>query len=143
MRLRIFAVIGAVTMLGATSGLYAQSAMRSIWDGVYTTAQADRGKALYVDSCAKCHGGTLDGNDEVPALKGAHFMADWETQSVVDLVNRIRTTMPMDNPGTLSTESAINVVSYILQQNGIPTGSAELTDGTAMQIRIDAQKPGG
>jgi hypothetical protein len=26
--------------------------MRSIWDGVYTNAQADRGKALYSNYCA-------------------------------------------------------------------------------------------
>ena len=64
----------------------AQGAMRSVWDGVYTSAQADKGKALFGDNCAKCHGGTLDGNDEIPALKGSHFMADWETQSVTDLI---------------------------------------------------------
>ena len=141
MRLQFVAALGAMIMLGASSALYAQGAMRSIWDGTFTSAQADKGKALYVDKCAKCHGGTLDGNDEIPALKGSNFMADWETQSVGELINRVRTTMPIDDPGTLSTESTISIVSYMLQQNGLPTGSAELNVGTASQIRIDAEKP--
>ena len=120
----------------------AQGAMRSIWDGVYTGAQADKGKQLFLDNCAKCHGSSLDGNDEIPALKGSHFIADWESQSVADLINRVHTTMPMDDPGKLSTPSATLVVAYLLQQNQMPAGSAELTDLTALYIRIDAVKPG-
>ena len=120
--------------------LLAQGAMRSSWDGVYTAAQADKGKALVEENCAKCHGGTLDGNDEIPALKGSHFMADWETQSVAELINRVHTTMPMDNPGKLNVESATNVVAYLLSQNGMPAGSAPITDGNAGQIRLDSQK---
>ena len=144
MRMRLFAIaaLSAAAVFAGTSALYAQGAMRSIWDGVYTSAQADKGKALFADNCAKCHGGTLDGNDEIPALKGSHFMADWESQSVAELINRVHTTMPMDDPGKLSTPSAMLVVSYLLQQNQMPAGSAELTDGTAAQTRIDAVKPG-
>ena len=143
MRLLAIAALSAAAMISATSALCAQGAMRSIWDGVYTSAQADKGKALFGDNCAKCHGGTLDGNDEIPALKGSHFMADWETQSVTDLIGRVHTTMPMDDPGKLSTPSATLVVSFLLQQNGLPAGSAELNDGSAATTRIDAVKPAG
>ena len=135
------AIAAAAAMLG-TSGLAAQPALRSAWSGAYTSAQADRGKSAFENSCAKCHGGTLDGNDEIPALKGAHFMADWETQSTADLVMRIHTTMPMDSPGALSTQTATDVVAYLLQQNGMPAGSAELNDTTVGQFRIDAENPG-
>ena len=115
----------------------------SIWDGAYTNDQADKGKTLFNDNCAKCHGGTLDGNDEIPALKGSHFMADWESQSVADLINRVHSTMPMDDPGKLSTPSATLVVAFLLQQNGLPAGNAELNDGSAATTRIDAVKPAG
>jgi mono/diheme cytochrome c family protein len=142
MRLFAVAAVSAAALLATCGMLQAQGAMRSIWDGVYTSAQADKGKTLFQNNCAKCHGGSLDGNDEIPALKGSNFMADWETQSVADLINRIHTTMPMDNPGALNTESTTNVVAYLLQQNGMPAGSDDLNDGTAAQIRIDAQKPG-
>ena len=43
---------------------------RPIWDGVYTTEQANRGKIAYVEQCASCHGLELGGGDETPALAG-------------------------------------------------------------------------
>jgi mono/diheme cytochrome c family protein len=141
-------VIAAITLaatLGSSAILWAQQAsMRSVWDGVYTTAQADRGKAAFEQNCAKCHGGQLQGMDEIPPLSGGHFMADWETQSVADLVQRIHNTMPMDNPGALSTASSTDVVAYLLSQNHIPAGNAEIPVDASMQsqIRIDPNKPG-
>jgi len=131
-------------MLSICTMLHAQSPpQRSIWDGIYNRSQADRGKAVYANHCAKCHGDDLEGHDEVPQLGGAHFMADWEDQSIADLVQRIRGTMPLDNPGTLSGASTTDVVAYLMQQNGAPAGSAELPNDPSMQssIRINQQPP--
>lgn len=142
---RRLAVLIAIFVLGvvcASPTLNAQVPMRSTWDGIYTDAQAGRGKDLFFQNCAKCHGGTLDGNDEIPALKGSHFMADWESQSVAELISRVHITMPMDNPGALSISSATSIVAYLLQQNQMPAGSVELVDDLATQIRIDPEKPG-
>ncbi len=143
MNKRIFtiAVLTGAVLLGGSTLLYAQEPLRSAWSGVYSGAQADKGKALFEENCAKCHGGTLDGNDEIPPLKGAHFMADWETQTLADLIGRVHGTMPLDNPGKLNTESATAVVAYLLQQNGMPAGATPITDGTAGQIRIDSVRP--
>ena len=117
--------------------------MSSIWDGVYTNAQADHGQALYSNYCAKCHGGTLDGADEILGLKGPNFMAGWETQSVADLVTRIHSTMRMDNPGALSISSTTDLVAYLLQQNQMAAGNTDLPVdlGILSQIRIDAEIP--
>jgi mono/diheme cytochrome c family protein len=131
-------------LLGAAGPLHAQSpSQSSVWDGIYTAAQADRGKAVYSNHCAKCHGDDLGGRDEVPPLTGSHFMADWESQSVADLVQRIRSTMPLDNPGTLGGVSVTDVVTYLLQQNSLPAGAVELPNDASMQsvIRIDAVQP--
>jgi cytochrome c len=147
MTVRVFALAAmaiAVT-ISSTALLQAQEgAMRSVWTGVYTQAQADRGKALFGENCAKCHGETLAGMDEIPPLSGSHFMADWETQSVADLVQRIHNTMPLDNPGALSSASSTDVVAYLLSQNQIPAGNTELPLDASMQsqIRIDPNKPG-
>ena len=142
-RLAGIAVLTVAALLGGSTLLYAQGApsLRSVWSGVYTSAQADKGKALFSENCAKCHGGTLDGNDEIPPLKGSHFMADWESQTVAELIQRVHGTMPMDNPGKLNTESSTAVVAYLLQQNGMPAGSAPISEGTAAQTRIDAVRP--
>ena len=143
MSIRFFAIACTVALCGAAPALYAQSAaMRSAWDGVYTVAQANHGKQLFEQNCAKCHGSTLDGMDEIPSLKGSHFMADWEQQSLNDLMDRIHTTMPMDNPGALNVNSATDVVAYLLQQNGIPAGNVPLQPGLLSTFRIDPTKPG-
>jgi S-disulfanyl-L-cysteine oxidoreductase SoxD len=139
------AAIMVAAMISSTALLRAQQgAMRSVWEGVYTDAQADQGKILFGQNCAKCHGETLAGMDEIPPLSGSHFMADWETQSIADLVQRIHNTMPMDNSGALSNASSTEVVAYLLQQNHIPSGTTELPVDASMQsqIRIDPNKPG-
>ena len=142
-RLLAFAAIAAVAISGTASLLHAQSvAQVSSWSGVYTAAQADHGRQLFDDNCAKCHQSTLDGMDEIPALKGSHFMADWEQQSVGDLMDRVHTTMPLDNPGALDADKATDVVAYLLQQNGMPPGSKPMTSGMLSSIRIDPNKPG-
>ncbi len=130
-------------MLGASSVLHAQNAAQSIWDGVYTSDQADRGKAVYASQCARCHADTLDGADEVPPVKGSHFMTNWDGQTVADLVQRIRNTMPLDNPSSLSGASTTDLVAYLIQQNGAPAGKTELPndDGEQSLVHILATPP--
>jgi S-disulfanyl-L-cysteine oxidoreductase SoxD len=143
MRLLAMAAAGAV-LFGATGMLRAQDDTRSIWSGVYTSDQADRGKAIYLETCAGCHGAGLLGSDEVTPLEGPHFMSDWDTQTVADLVARIHNTMPLDNPGSVSNVNATDLAAFLLQSNDIPAGSVELSEnpGFQAQIRISMVNPG-
>ncbi len=137
------AALAAAAVLGMPSLLHAQSATRSIWSGVYTTAQAARGKAAYTDNCSRCHGSALQGNDEIPALQGAQFMVDFDGSSVADLTNRVRTTMPMDNPGHLDNATTTDIVAFLLQSNQVPAGGSELSSDPPAQslIKFSAAKP--
>jgi mono/diheme cytochrome c family protein len=99
---------------------------RTVKDGVYTAAQAQRGQAIFKDKCVPCHGASL-GGDVGPSLTGDDFNSDWNYLPVSDLVNKIRTTMPQNAPGTLSREQATDLVSYILQVDKFPAGRAELS----------------
>jgi mono/diheme cytochrome c family protein len=65
----------AVFVLAAT--LVAQSP-RSVWDGVYSQEQADRGQPVYKERCALCHGDTLEVGEWAPALTGKFFNATWD-----------------------------------------------------------------
>jgi streptogramin lyase/mono/diheme cytochrome c family protein len=134
------AVMGTTTLLHAQS-----SALRSAWEGVYTAAQAERGKTSYSSNCSRCHGEGLEGRDEIAPLKDSHFMSNWEGQSLADLVQRVRSTMPLDRPGTLSSASATDIVAYLMQQNGLPAGNTELPSdsGAGSDIRIDSLAPPG
>ena len=126
----------------ATAAL-AQAAPHSIWDGVYTADQAARGKEQFDAHCAKCHGATLAGNEMAPPLSGAAFLDNWNTLMIADLVERIHSTMPADDPGSLSRKTATDIVSYILSVNQIPAGAAELPSDAQLQamLRIDETKP--
>jgi glucose/arabinose dehydrogenase len=99
---------------------------RSASDGIYTAEQANRGKAAYVEQCASCHGGALEGGDETPALTGDKFLSKWRTRTAGDLFKSVRATMPVDKPGTLSPQRTADLLAYIFSANKLPAGSAEL-----------------
>jgi len=99
---------------------------RTVWSGVFTAAQADRGGGVYAQSCANCHGGGLEGADMSPALAGAAFMASWNDLTLGDLFERIRISMPADRPGTLSRQQMADVIAFVLRANQFPTGATEL-----------------
>jgi len=143
MRLLAFAAVTAAATVGTSTLLFAQAAPQvSSWSGIYTKEQADHGRQLFEDNCAKCHQATLEGMDEIPALKGPHFMANWEHESVNGLMERIHNTMPLHNPGALDAPKATDVAAYLMQQNGMPAGDKPMTPGMLFSIRIDPVKPG-
>src|SRR5215472_17494793 len=104
------------------ASIYAQN----IWDGVYTTTQAERGKTAFETSCSNCHNKDLGGSVRAPALRGDKFMLSWENGSVNNLFSKIRFSMPATYPETVSDEVKLDVVAYLFQVNGFPAGSAEL-----------------
>lgn len=119
-----------------TPGWPAAQAPRTIWNGVYTTAQAQRGDTVYFRDCARCHGQYFDGGDEVVALTGGHFMSDWDGETLADFVERIRITMSPQEFVRLSRTDAADVVAYLLQANGAPAGNAELSADPGRQKEI-------
>jgi mono/diheme cytochrome c family protein len=100
----------------------------------YSEAQARRGKDLYTEDCAKCHGATLKGVATAPALIGDDFLHDY--YAVNDLYNKISVTMPDDNVHGLTTETYLNIVAYLLQANGLPAGTENLKEDVAAMRRM-------
>jgi mono/diheme cytochrome c family protein len=99
----------------------------SVWDGVYTTAQADRGKDLYVRHCSACHTLELAGGEMTP-LAGQEFLAHWDGKSIEDLLSLIQETMPQDAVGSLPRPTDVDIISFVLQSNRFPAGTNELKD---------------
>ena len=115
---------------------------RTVWDGVYTTEQATRGAKLYASECTRCHGDNLLGG-EAPALAGPLFANNWENVPLSDLHDRIRTTMPQDNPGNLSRQDVSDIVAHMLSVAKMPAGTTPLgTDAAALQpIKYVSNRP--
>lgn len=122
--------------------LSAQEATKSVWDGVYTQEQADRGRPLYNQHCASCHADSLMGGEMSPPLVGGEFLSNWNGLTLGDLFERIRTTMPQNKAGKLSREVNSDITAYILSVNKFPAGKAELAHSAEFlkEIRIDSEK---
>ncbi|MEO5957564.1 MAG: cytochrome c [Opitutaceae bacterium] len=99
---------------------------RSVWDGVYSREQVARGKKAYNSLCARCHGDTLGGGDDAPALVDKPFFKSWGGKSVGELVEYNREEMPSDGPGKVTRRESTDITAYILSANGVPPGQAEL-----------------
>ena len=115
-------------------------ARSSIWDGVYTDAQADRGHTAYMQNCSRCHGATLMGTFEIPPLVG-RIMPYYSGSSLNALFDYVSTSMPLDHPGSLSPAVNADIVAYILKTNDVPSGAKELTAAGVKAIQFDAAKP--
>ena len=104
----------------------------SVWDGVFTEAQAARGRSVYSGACGLCHGRRLNGAPDdpdmrsTPPLARARFLREWEGLSLAALLSYTRLTMPEDNPGSLADEEYVDVVAYILSMSGMPAAGDEL-----------------
>mgnify|MGYP001619356540 CR=1 FL=1 len=116
----------------------------TVWDGVYSAAQAARGEKAYARSCGGCHRDDASGGDDSePALRGPNFTGNWEGGSLAELYDFIATNMPRTRPGSLPLEECVDIVAFLLKLNEIPAGPKDLTtDITVMSgIRFTATKP--
>jgi quinoprotein glucose dehydrogenase len=114
----------------------AASAGRSVMSGVYSAAQAERGQAAHKVSCLGCHG--------AENYTGETFEKAWLNRTVFDFFDRLRNTMPDDNPGSVKHEDYIDIIAYILSVNGYPPGDKELSysEDSLRLVRIDVKPPG-
>jgi S-disulfanyl-L-cysteine oxidoreductase SoxD len=138
-------IVAFVTAAGlCATGLVCAQASRSVWDGVYTPEQAKRGDALYQNNCASCHGTSLNGGESAPPLTGGEFSSNWNGLTLGDLFERIRVSMPADNPGKLSREQDADILAFMLSMNQFPAGKTELERRTEVlkEIRFEASKQG-
>ena len=132
---------GALLVIGLPiTAAPVQSTTRTVWDGVYTAAQAGRGKKSYITNCASCQNEGLQGGDLAPELKGESFLLRWNDKSMVEFVDRMQKTMPQDAPGSLSAEENGDIVAYILQVNKMTPGSADLSSDAAALKAITITK---
>ena len=111
-------------------------------DGIYTKAQADRAKARYNKICADCHAFTV-AKKKRPGdrpLGDEPFLKKWTGREIEELVTVIVTTMPNDGSAVVEDAEALDLVAYILQQNGYPAGSRPLSKQSASAVLVRPKK---
>ena len=132
--LGVYLIVGVAALRGAQT-----PSGGTVWDGVFTDTQADRGRILYGASCAECHGGDLQGA-EAASLKGDKFWEDWTARTVSELVGYVSKNMPFSEDGslagTLPAATYADIVAHILRTNGFPAGARDLTAASGVGFQI-------
>ena len=108
--------------------------------GLYATEQASRGRDSYNADCASCHANDLRGNSNSPALVGISFLFLWENRPLSILFEKMRKEMPTNRPGSLATTTYLDLLAFILQQNGYPGGEV-LTEGRLVDPSFLSSRP--
>ena len=121
----------------------AATATSTLWSGVFSAAQAKRGLLEYARSCEHCHGPSLTGNptDEVPSLVADGFMFHWKGRTVQDLYARLSKSMPSDAPGSLDAGTYLDLVAYLLEANGFPSGQQDLDRDRLSALVVEKSPP--
>lgn len=137
------AVLTVAALCAAAAGTAARGqGGASIWDAVYTDAQAARGQQRYKASCETCHSEDLLGGAG-PALVGEAFLQRWTGTTVSDMLATLRQTMPQDSPDSLGTPGYVDLIAFLLKSNSAPAGGTELpADAGALKgIKITERAP--
>jgi S-disulfanyl-L-cysteine oxidoreductase SoxD len=139
----VAAFVGAATLTAAARRAPVAEPTHTVWDSVYTAAQATHGDSLYRTGCVKCHGATLAGGDQGSPLVGPPFLDDWRDLTLDQLYDKIRTSMPPDNPKSIATRDVADLVAFLLAQNQFPAGAKTLTDSVDQlkDIKIVTSRP--
>jgi mono/diheme cytochrome c family protein len=123
----LLAAVVAVSVAGAARSPAPLAGVSRVTRGdtvlLYSAEQAERGKAAFARTCKECH--------ELEEFTGNDFRGKWDTRSVWELYEQIRTTMPDGNPGTLPREEYADVLAHLLAGNGLPAGPAALVADSA------------
>jgi S-disulfanyl-L-cysteine oxidoreductase SoxD len=137
--------MGKVVVAVVASAVYVAAAIAqgrpTVIDGVYTQEQAARGEAAYGAACAGCHEGQdADG----PELAGRVFLDRWREDTLEPLFTFVKTRMPGQKPGSLDDRAYADILAFVLEENGFPAGTRELTPdavGAIQLVGVDGPRP--
>ncbi|PWU07255.1 MAG: hypothetical protein C5B51_10390 [Terriglobia bacterium] len=108
--------------------------------GAFSPEQARHGEMLFGDKCAACHGNKLEGGQEAPPLKGEEFWSEWDQKTARAIYSRIISTMPPDSPGSLEEKEVIDILAFVLRENGLPPGTRTIEHAGELN-EIKLQRP--
>jgi S-disulfanyl-L-cysteine oxidoreductase SoxD len=106
-----------------------QTSPKTILDGVYSEAQAARGRTAYATHCASCHGDALEGVS-APDLSGARFISRWREGTLDGIYNFIRQRMPLGrsaNAKPIPDNDYLDILTYILKAGDYRPGAIALS----------------
>jgi cytochrome c-type protein NapC len=95
--------------------------------GWYSLAQAAAGRKLFEQSCSGCHGAKLEGISG-PALSGVAWKQRFGGAKLLTVWGEIKGPMAEYAGATFTTQQSLDILAYLLQQNGLTPGNNPLAD---------------
>ena len=147
MRVRFVLLMGVlISVCGVGSDALARIVglqTQTVWDCMYTDEQAARGEMLYQEWCASCHAPDLSGGDLAPGLGGGEFVWNWSGLTVGQLFERLRISMPHENPSSVTRAQKADILAFMLAANEFPVGEQELVGRSEIldQFMFEAVRP--
>ena len=118
---------------------------KTVWDDVYSADQAARGETEYQKACSSCHGADLmgavpgaggSGGGNAPILANDLFIDRWRGDNLVALFTFIKGSMPRRAETSLTDATKIDILAFILKENGFPAGTEELRADALARIQL-------
>ena len=119
--------------LALPAAAQSDSAARRPTAGFFSADQAARGEGVFKAFCATCHEPTFHSGDA--------FRSSWYGRTLLDYFRNVKATMPQDNPGGLSDDDYVRVITYMLKLNGFRAGADSLKADTVELGRIRMAAP--
>jgi len=91
-------------------------------------SQAEVGRRWFAASCEECHA--------VDEIASADFKAKWGGRTAFDLFEQIARTMPEAEPGSLPRRAYVDIVAYLMKQNGVVAVAPLADDDAALAATI-------
>ena len=125
------AATAALLVMGVVAAAN-QAPTKTTNDGVYTAAQAARGKAVFESKCTGCH--------EPSRFTGDAFYEAFNEKPMKEIWDIASGTMPEDNPGSLKQQEYGDILAYFLSLNEFKTGDTELQGNASAMAAIKIEK---
>jgi hypothetical protein len=106
--------------------------------GWYTAEQAAAGAKTFAQLCAPCHGANLQGGAG-PALRGASWQQLYGGAKLLTVWGEIKGPMAQYAGTTFATQQSLDLLAYLLQQNGLPSGDQPLVDTRELSNTIPSK----
>lgn len=101
----------AAALVLSLGGVSAARAQATVLPADAAAKQLDVGEQWFRSACIECHA--------VGALANGDFRLKWGGRSAWELFERIRSTMPETNPGSLTPGTYAAIAAYLIRLNGM------------------------
>ena len=137
-------LVATVGVIGSSPGQSSPSIepFPTVWSGVYSKAEAERGRQAFRKLCGRCHGADMKGGLTAPSLVGDKFFDRWSDLRLGDVVAYIQAAMPREHEFYVPADSARAIISLMLQESGVPAGHQPMSKDIDVQHSILITRPG-